>query len=490
VSAAVLPNAERTGRGGLSSSWVLWFSATAFALVNLLVSWRLVVDATTETGDSAADSLMATTAFTQTDGIYSRWGYHHPGPVLLWMERLSELLLPWLPPFGAHMVMAVTLTTLAVAVLVVAVAPPHATRFLASGGFAVALVVLLDGSALIPYTPTFGNWFFLLAGAGVVAELSGRSWGLPVAVVAGLALVQLHVLYVPLGLAAVALAVAHRVIRLGDPSKPSAARTRTSGLLTAGLGALMLLPLFVDLVLGDSEWLEYARTGDQLGGAAYRSPAKSLQAALEVIAPGTQQSASMALGGAAVLVCAAGALVHVILVTRGRLRLGAGVAIAGIAYTILLSPLDFVTPFSFGRAALVVAGLVLLGALAERLQPVRLLAVSLVGMLVLVPLSAPSARWAPGRSGAGAAETVMAEFRDYRGRNPSAVLVIRHTDHPRAYIGAAATALLAARTEQPYCVASRRWPYWVEDELLCEVPVPRGFVVSFTSLDGFEVRRR
>ena len=70
--------------------------------------------------------------------------------------------------------------------------------------------------------------------------------------------------------------------------------------------------------------------------------------------------------------------------------------------------------------------------------------------------------------------------------NQDAVLVISHETDPRlTYMGAAATALLAARNGYPFCVASNEWPYWVESRYICPIDVEAPFTIHFTAPSDF-----
>lgn len=76
----------------------------AFVLSCLIVNLSAFQMPCLERGDYAANALSVERAKegAQILGAYSRFGYHHPGPIIFYAHALGELIFPWLPPHGAH----------------------------------------------------------------------------------------------------------------------------------------------------------------------------------------------------------------------------------------------------------------------------------------------------------------------------------------------------------------------------------------------------
>lgn len=460
----------------------LGIPAVAFLTFVIWTNWNQITNPLTETGDVAADSLMSMSAWTQSDGHYSRWGYNHPGPLLLWLDHLSELILPWLPPFGAHLVMSALLVTLSVTFLAAALQDLSNVAWLGPLSFTVASVALSDGTVLIPYGPTMGNWFFVLAGAGLMAVIREKHWGYPVALFAGAALVHLHLLYVPLGVLTIAVLTVCWRIGHGFPS--TVRRPWFLVVATSAIGTIMALPILLDLALRESDWIAYFATERQLSDGAYRSATEAIFAFLEVLTPATRREVLvLSLSGAAFAIClVVGLLIVIVTSDQQWSKMGAWVGLIGFLYLFALSRLDFVTPISFGRSLPFFAFMVLVATAVPRFAPRKAAMLVLVAVLVLTLVSVRASRLAAGRSAAGTAEAAISKYEAFRRRAPNAVLVISHETDPRlTYLGAAATALLAARKGYPFCVASNEWPYWIEPRHICGAGSELRFRIHFTS---------
>ena len=395
----------------------LGISALAYLGLVLVTNWKLITNPLTETGDVAADSLMAMTAWTQTDGHYSRWGYNHPGPLLLWLEHLSELAFPWLPPFGAHLVMSALLVTGSVGALAAALQDSRNISWFSPVVFLLALVGLSDGTVLIPYAPTMGNWFFVMAGAGLIAAVRGRLWGYPLGLFASAALIHLHVLYVPLGVLTFAVLVL--CYRLCRRSSAPPHRQRFLVFAMVSIATVMALPLLVDVALGESDWGAYAGTQDQLAKGAYRSAPEAITAFFEVVAPATSRDiVGLSVLAAAVFLLLLVGLLIVTGLPQQWVKIGAGFGLFGCFYLLALTPLDFIDPISFGRTLPLFMITVLLAAAAPRFTPRKALALVLAGVVVLTLMSTRTSRLAAGRSAEGTAEVAVSTYEAFRRHEP------------------------------------------------------------------------
>lgn len=453
-------------------SWAfspLVLSAATFFIVLVVASWPIISDPTVEGGDAAADSLRVPTFWSQTDGIYSRWGFHHPGPLLFWLYGLSERLLAnglvGLPPLGAHVILVIGIATASTALLVAALENERNRLLLGPAVFLFAAVSSIDGTAVVPWAPSLGNWFFVMAAAGLTAVSRDRSWGYPVTVVAAFALVHLHVLFVPLGL----LGLVWVSVRLArrPPSR------KWLWICTA-LALTLAAPMVAAAVNGTSPWPKYLRllsSGDAQLSQAITSPASAVVATL---APGV----------ACLLI--AGLLFAV--PPRGRVpRLPSLVAVTGLVYLVSLSGLSFLTRYSFGSTILMIAAAALVSSVTAPAgartaitgASSLVLAAVILGFVVNtdVPMRSPQA------------ETAVHDFDKFRETHPRALLRVDNAVEPyTSYWNAPALVLLAERSGFAYCVVRDRWPHWMERTQMCEGTAGRPtFTVRFTGMTKYTV---
>ena len=487
------PPRPRGIRGRRGAAWPTWAAGVAFLAATLAAQRTTVLGDLTETGDLAADSLRSEHAWSQVDGVFSRWDYHHPGPVLFWLKSLAERLLTplGLDPVGAQLVGTAVLATLSLVALALALRGPTTSRWLGPAVLALAWVGLPDGLVLVPWGPVVGNWFLVLGIAGVVAAVRGAGWGVPVALVGALGLLHLHVLFVPLAgavLGATVLLVARRA--------PAGARLRRRSVLlpSAAVAVAMLAPLVVALVRGRAPWADYLRvSGDRRAGLDDATWVVGLLRVLRLLAPSVDGSGPV-LAGAAGLVGVVLLVVAVGLALRGSTaptRLLGASALVVAAYLLAVSRMDFLTAETIGRVLPVVVLAGLVAEVAARARPAWVLvaAALAVAALVVANLGRPpvaAVRHEGALRGSGAAERALADFR----RSGATLLVVDHATTPwNSYAGAAALTLLAERQHVDHCVAVRRMPLWAEPSTVCAASTQGALRVFFTSPDTFRLSR-
>ena len=227
--------------------------------------WRVPI---TEGGDFAANSLQVYHAkmFRELLGNYSRWQFHHPGPVYFYLFAAGEYLFDDLvhiapAPANAHL-LTVLLVNTALLFGSIEIFARHFSSALfrpLALGAAVLLIFEVNhaqpGSALVslwmPHVALFAFLFFASACASVAA---GRIGHLPLVALGAMLLVHLHMAQflfagvMSLG-ACAALAAGRRDFR-------QHARTIA---LSAGIVGLFLAPMGLELVLHKPNNLDYLR---------------------------------------------------------------------------------------------------------------------------------------------------------------------------------------------------------------------------------------
>lgn len=469
----------------------------AFLLLSLLLERSTVLGTTTETGDFAADSLRSQHAWSQVDGVFSRWGYHHPGPALLWIKDLSEAVLTpaGLDPTGAQVVGTAVLATLSLIALGLALSGPGSSPWTGPAVMTLALVGLPDGLVLVPWGPMVGNWFVLLGVAGVAATSRGARRGIPVGVGGALGLVHVHVLFIPVAAAVVAslLLVARR------GGRGHAVRRRHPAVLVTGaVLALGLAPMVVAVSRGSSPWGDYLRVSGSRAASPTASPWIDGLLRVGSLYTPALGAPSVVLRGSSALLFVAVVVSSLWLALRGSHaapRVVGAAGLVGTAFLLAVCRMDFLTPETIGRAfpVLILAGVVAeLGGRARHRSrvPVALPMATAIGVAVLVVVNVGRppvdvVRREGALRGSGAAEAALADFR----RSGAALLVVDHATTPwTSYGGAASLAALAQRNDVPYCVAVRRMPLWAEPSTICPRRTPTSsFHVYFTAPDAYRV---
>lgn len=470
----------------------LGLSALAFLTLFVLTDLRELGAHHTEWADYAADSIRARDAWTQTSGIHSRWGFHHPGPALFWLLRCGDYVaaVTGLAPVAGHLLLIAAVSTVCISTLVVELGlierpalPPVA--------FILAWVLLPDHRAGMPWAPVVANWFVLLEAAGAIALVNGRRRGLPIVTLAVGVLAHLHVLAGVLGamVGVTALGAAWHARGQFRPWLPSVVPA-------VAVAAALVMPPALALLNGDSPLGAYLNHSG--AAASGHSSAASIRVVVTLLVPhavGAPQLAALW-----VLVALGVVGTPLFLVTRRRLpwgvRVGAAVGCAWLAWLLWVSRMDFLTPENLGTALPVLVALLCLAAVAtSRLSTVTLVSsvvilVALVGALDLNPFVD---RWAeplrPVTTGERAIVTMQhAEEASIQGPTPG--VAIDYARLPwRTYGVASQAALVAGREGRSWCVVASRWPYWVQSSDICTAAQRRTYArLMFYDPQHFELR--
>lgn len=245
--------------------WALWL-----ALVVILVLCHpkfLFLEGHAEVGDFAANALQIRNAkyFHELYGNYSRWGFHHPGPVFFYAYAAGEWLFYDLTrlvpsPFNAHILAGIIVQCgfFAWALCIVRRRISHPLLIpllLVFGGlhFATVNSVIPDSvftSIWAPHVLLFPFLCFLVACASLA---SGDAKALVAATVAGSFLVHGHVaqplFIVPCFLLAIAVFL-RRSRRLDGSFAAVIRHHKRPILISAGLVVLALVPLIIDATNG------------------------------------------------------------------------------------------------------------------------------------------------------------------------------------------------------------------------------------------------
>jgi len=174
----------------------------AIAVVLAALNWGAIDRVNVEAGDFAANSLQVLQAKTDiiTEGHYSRFGFHHPGPVFLYTLAISEIvffdLLGWVPSaFSAHLMAVAIVNALAIAT-VTFMLRSLVSRWLMAFSAAAAFIVTLSWMNIQVFNSAWFPYMYALPFAAFITALAvtlrGRAFGLPVAAVFGGFLINGH----------------------------------------------------------------------------------------------------------------------------------------------------------------------------------------------------------------------------------------------------------------------------------------------------------
>jgi len=262
------------------------------ALVAL--NWGGIDRPNLEAGDFAANSLQVLQAKNGliAEGHYSRFGFHHPGPALLYLLAFNEVVffdvLGLVPSaFSAHLVAVALVNAIGITSVTFLLRRVTRTWVMAFAGSAVFVVSLswmniqVFNSAWFPYMYAIPFAAFLVA---LMVALRGHAIGLPVAAFFGGLLINGHAsfLFIVPAVLILALALDFLGSRVGNQSPATSLtwlRTHSSAAVSAAvIFALFLLPLLARLI---TQWpsplREYASDG---ASGAGRDPSVGLTAFL------------------------------------------------------------------------------------------------------------------------------------------------------------------------------------------------------------------
>jgi hypothetical protein len=241
----------------LRPSLVFWTSTLAIAAAAMIRSGYLFTRPIHEQGDDALNSLLAGRAehFELLIGNYSRVGFHHPGPALLYMlgggSAFFHGLLHVAPtPYNGELLGAITFAAALIGLAVLAVyrctRSVAASVVLATICFAFAANHAMFGDSWFPYLYMAPFLLFVVAGAAVAA---GYTVELPSFLLAAGVLAHGHVSFLMfVGVTAVAVA-AGWVVRHRREWRAELGAHRRATFGGLALVALFLLPVILELVL-------------------------------------------------------------------------------------------------------------------------------------------------------------------------------------------------------------------------------------------------
>jgi hypothetical protein len=255
---------------------------TGLALLALLVLHNrgLLFAHVWEDGDFAVNSILIDEArhFELLVGNYSRVGFHHPGPALLYVQAWSQLLFRdavpvFASPFGAHLFGVLVLNSVLCG-LCSAVVVRRTGRLLAAPMFIGCVLVytwLTPGLLASTWMPDVYVWPFLLllVSAASVATLNLRdAWKL---VFAGGLLVHAHVSFVLFALGVLAVVVGALWVQRAALSTRSIRRALWP---CAVIALAFAVPIVINIVVHypgeiDDYW-RYSGS-DQAGGHSLRA---------------------------------------------------------------------------------------------------------------------------------------------------------------------------------------------------------------------------
>jgi hypothetical protein len=265
--------------------------ALVFAAIVLAINGHWFRVPIFEASDFAANSIQVYHAklLREMLGNYSRWHFHHPGPVFFYLFAAGEyLFVDWLrivpAPANAHLLTVVLVNTALLFGSIEIFArhcPGRLFRPLALWA-AVLLIYAVNHtvpvsvliSLWMPYVALFAFLFFTAACASVAA---GKIGHLPLMALGAMTMVHLHVAQVlfagVMSLAACAAALAGEFRVLGwKRTLRDHAKAIT---LSAGIVAVFLLPILLELVLHKPNNLDWVRAYL----AKYPNPNRGLVAA-------------------------------------------------------------------------------------------------------------------------------------------------------------------------------------------------------------------
>lgn len=177
--------------GGVVRSFVATFLALAAALI--ASSHDLFTKIVHEEGDNAANSILVVDAknFELLFGNYSRLGFHHPGPVFLYVQAAGEWLLHDLlgvvpSPFNGQAIAILILNALLVAICFAILFSWYPSVALQAGLGGVLLLFLalyteLISSLWMPFVYFAPFLLLLVAGTSVAAGRTKHLWALALA---------------------------------------------------------------------------------------------------------------------------------------------------------------------------------------------------------------------------------------------------------------------------------------------------------------------
>ena len=233
--------------GRIAAVALIWI---AFVFLN----WSMISSVQTEVGDFAANSLLAQDAkqLMLLDGHYSRFGFFHPGPALLYVLGFGEwaffdvLGIAGSPLGGQFMAVVLLSAVWLVAIFGVLrlVLRDWFGAFLAAVAFFFVLSLISEQFVTSVWFPWMYALPFALLILSMGVVLAGRSWAVPYAAVASGVLINGHASFLVIVPVVVAVAMGLGFFLLRRISGP-----RTPWVIGAVVLGVFLLPLLIRTVV-------------------------------------------------------------------------------------------------------------------------------------------------------------------------------------------------------------------------------------------------
>ncbi len=490
--------ASREPRSSVVPAWVVfWTSTLGIAVVTTLHNLYVFRGKVFEDGDYAANSLLAISAqhFDQFVGNYSRVGFHHPGPALIYMLAAGQFVffsvLHVVPgQFNGQLLGVIVFASALLGLVVTALYRTTRSLTAAAVGLGVMLIIGsrfgLLAQVWFPFVYMCPFLLLVVAGAAVA---TGRTVELPSFVLAGCLLVHGHVSFIMfVGVTVVAVgAWWWTAVRDDWRAELRAHRIAVRG--SALILALALLPMVVELILHfPGPWTDYLKYSS--ADHEHRTVAAVLQYFKWYWSPASRVPIVL-IAAAAVLGAALLATERVTERRRLFIRLYALCALETILLVVYLATgvdhLSLVNRY-VGYFYLTVPMLVVLLAavqLALRVEPVlsrgalgrsragRVIVGVLVGcLLVAGAVSQGLHNQYPAHAYFGTAVTALDRAPERDGR------VIEIDAKDNAWTPAGAIALEAQRRGVPWCVVDTQWTRLIfGGRHICHGTAPRWTVV-------------
>jgi hypothetical protein len=244
-------------------------SAVAVGAIVLIRNWGLVGSAIVEDGDSAANSLLIDRAkhLTLLTGNYSRVGFHHPGPALLWIQAAGEVIFRDVlhlvsSPYNGH-VLSIILLEVGMIWLSTRIASRWFRTASASGAFAIglfAVVSLHDGVQSSTWMPHIYIWPFLLFTVAAISLMNGQMSSLPEFALSAVLLIHGHISFLANVTVVVVTIAAVTTWRWRRKRSRLSLPSRAKVWLTVVIVVVGAAPLLINLVVRfPGDWADYWR---------------------------------------------------------------------------------------------------------------------------------------------------------------------------------------------------------------------------------------
>ena len=244
-----------------------------FAAALFWINGDLIRTPHVEESDYAANALQVQDAkrFRTLTGNYSRWKFHHPGPVFFYAYALGEAVLHDAThlvetPFSAHLLMIMVINIVMLATAIGLMRRYWPSPWFPALAFGAALIVVglvnhrIPGSAFVSVWPPYVLLIpFVLFAVAAASVGTGTFQHLPFMTAAGVILVHAHIAQ-PLFVGTLGpLAMFAGWWREGRDLRAIWTRSRRAILVSAGLIALGILPVALDILLHEPDNLDAIR---------------------------------------------------------------------------------------------------------------------------------------------------------------------------------------------------------------------------------------